>query len=187
MTNKNYDLVIVSCSSTKRATATEAADLYTSQLFKACRQWAEANGKAWAIASALHGVISPQRMTEPYDRELRTNEHKSRFRVLCESYLRDWVLITQRRRGLAKVHTTKAGNKIYRIDRDNGRKLRVAVLAGEKYAAELRQIFARFDVEVVEPMAGMQIGERLAYLRDERVKRAQAPKVPTTPEQMQLF
>lgn len=187
MTNKRYDLVIVACSSTKRATASEAADLYTSQLFKASRQWAEANGKGWAIASALHGVISPRRIVEPYDRELRTKQHRSRYRVLCASYLREWIVIAQRRRGLAKVHTTKAGNKIYNVDRTKGHKLRVAILAGEKYASEVRRILAYSRVEIIEPMAGMQIGERLAWLRDERVKREQTPEVAVPAEQLQLF
>ena len=67
-----YDLVIVSCSGPKLHGTHKAKDLYTSQLFGAARDWALRHGRAWAIASAKYGVISPNKVIDHYDKELKT-------------------------------------------------------------------------------------------------------------------
>ena len=58
---------IVACSKTKLATPAPAKDLYTSPLFKAARAYCERTYDRWFILSALHGLVEPETVIEPYD------------------------------------------------------------------------------------------------------------------------
>jgi len=58
---------IVACSKTKLGHAAPAKDLYTSQLFRAARAYSEASYDRWLILSAMHGLIEPDQIIEPYD------------------------------------------------------------------------------------------------------------------------
>ncbi len=64
------DIVLISCVETKRAEATMAKDLYTSDLFRKERAYAERSGVPWYILSAEHGLISPEQWLSPYERYL---------------------------------------------------------------------------------------------------------------------
>lgn len=63
---------IVACSKTKLAHAAPAKDLYTSQLFRATHAHCEASYDRWLILSALHGLVEPDQIIEPYDLTLTT-------------------------------------------------------------------------------------------------------------------
>jgi hypothetical protein len=58
---------IVSCGATKAAEPTEARHLYTSSTFRGALAAAEAQCDQVFIISALHGLISPDEIIEPYD------------------------------------------------------------------------------------------------------------------------
>jgi hypothetical protein len=56
----------------KRATAEPAAELYTSPLFRGARAAVESSCDRWYILSALHGLVSPDGVLEPYEKTLTT-------------------------------------------------------------------------------------------------------------------
>lgn len=60
-------IILVACGSQKLDHAAEARDLYTGDLFKKARAYAEKFGYSWRILSAKHGLIDPERVIEPYD------------------------------------------------------------------------------------------------------------------------
>jgi hypothetical protein len=56
----------------KRPTAAPAAELYTSPLFRGARAAVESSCDRWFILSALHGLVSPDAVLEPYEKTLTT-------------------------------------------------------------------------------------------------------------------
>lgn len=64
-------IVVIPCGAAKLATAAPAAQLYTSQHFqltlRAARKLAEDQGARVFILSALHGLIAPAAVLDPYD------------------------------------------------------------------------------------------------------------------------
>lgn len=68
--NPGAPIVLVACSGQKLAQAAPARDLYTSDLFKKARAWAEAYGAYWFILSAKHGVLPAGKVIQPYDESL---------------------------------------------------------------------------------------------------------------------
>jgi hypothetical protein len=49
-----------------------AADLYVSTLFAGRRRFVERTCDRWFVLSALHGLVPPERVLEPYDVTLKT-------------------------------------------------------------------------------------------------------------------
>jgi hypothetical protein len=54
----------------KRSSRASAADLYISPLFVGRRRAVESTCDRWYVLSALHGLVSPDAVIEPYDRTL---------------------------------------------------------------------------------------------------------------------
>lgn len=63
-------IALVSRVKSKRAAASPARELYTSQLFRGLRAYAEAHADARHILSAEHGVLRPDDVIAPYERTL---------------------------------------------------------------------------------------------------------------------
>jgi hypothetical protein len=63
---------LVGCVKSKLTHAAAARDLYTSQLFRGGRCAVERSCERWFILSALHGLVEPDRVLEPYERTLTT-------------------------------------------------------------------------------------------------------------------
>jgi hypothetical protein len=61
---------LVGCVKRKSRTAAPAKDLYVSALFRNRRTYVERTCDAWFILSAEHGLLSPSRVIEWYDRTL---------------------------------------------------------------------------------------------------------------------
>src|SRR3954468_18405630 len=59
--------VLIGCVSRKEPTARAAKDLYRTELFARRRAYAEGSGQPWLIVSALHGLVGPDDVVEPYD------------------------------------------------------------------------------------------------------------------------
>jgi len=78
------DPVLISCSSMKLTTPGRhrVRDLYTSPLFRKSVQWAEAQGRPWAVLSAKHGLLKPEAEVETYNVQLAE---------LNEQELNDWT------------------------------------------------------------------------------------------------
>ena len=70
--------VLVACSGPKLEHAAPARDLYTSDLFRKSRAWAERFGSAWFILSAKHGLVHPAHELAPYDVTLKAMTKRER-------------------------------------------------------------------------------------------------------------
>jgi hypothetical protein len=133
-------VVLISCSKLKRKEKSPARDLYISPLFKQSRRYAEIYGDRWAILSAKHGLVLPDKMIEPYNVALGAYSGNA----LSKEERRAWAEKTQRQ-----------------IVTEFGRDAEFIVLAGKEYVAALKGL-----PNVKAPLAGLQLGPRLAWLRD---------------------
>jgi hypothetical protein len=61
---------LVGCVKKKGPVAAPAAELYVSPLFVGRRRFVEAGCDRWFILSALHGLVDPDEVIEPYDESL---------------------------------------------------------------------------------------------------------------------
>jgi hypothetical protein len=66
LTDPAHTVALVACSSAKSSRG-PARDLYQGALFKASVRWAESWGLRWMVFSALHGVVHPDEIIDPYD------------------------------------------------------------------------------------------------------------------------
>lgn len=64
-------VTLIGCVSRKAPGARPARDLYDSELFRRRREFAERSGRPWFILSALHGVVDPDTVLDPYDVTLK--------------------------------------------------------------------------------------------------------------------
>lgn len=133
-------LVLVACGKNKQPSTCEARDLYTGDLFRKSRKWAELHGDDWAILSAKHYLLRPQDIVDPYDETLNNAssqkiEHWSKcaIRLLCAGY----------------PHARQ-----------------VTFLAGGKYRRHLSQWLSGIGISVSAPMSGLGIGRQLAWLKE---------------------
>jgi hypothetical protein len=63
---------LVGCVKSKLSYAAPARDIYTSALFRGARCAVERTCERWFILSALHGLVDPDAVIEPYERTLTT-------------------------------------------------------------------------------------------------------------------
>lgn len=147
---KKLTIALVSCASKKLAVPAKAAELYTSDLFRKSRTYAERNADRWLVLSAAHGVVAPTTELAPYDVTL------SKMKA---AEVRAWG---------AKVADQLAG-EVARLASEAGVALadvELVILAGEKYSAFRVAFEKRLPaVRVSAPLAGLEIGERLAFLK----------------------
>lgn len=134
-------LYLVACSSAKLTRRAVAAELYTSDLFRASRDYAEAlanlHGSAWAILSARYGLLDPEDIVEPYNVNLADLSGHLRYQ---------WSA-----RVCAALEDLAGGSRP------------LVVLAGRTYSDALRHQRPRWSWE--EPLRGLMIGERRRWLR----------------------
>ena len=71
---------LVGCVKEKRRTPSAARDLYTSSLFVGRRRAVERSCDQWFVLSALHGLVDPDQLVEPYDVTLNTMGREERRR-----------------------------------------------------------------------------------------------------------
>jgi hypothetical protein len=134
---------LVSCVKSKLGHAAPDQDLYTSALFRGARRAVELNCDRWYILSALHGLVPPDRVLEPYDKTLSTASTKERRawagRVLEEL---STVLGPAMRQTTFEIH---AG----------------AAYEGFGLSAGLRRSGSTVEL----PLAGLRQGERLRWYK----------------------
>lgn len=63
-------IAVVSCGARKATTPQPAKDLYTGAYFKKARAAAEGLGCPWLIMSALHGLVKPDTVLDPYEQNI---------------------------------------------------------------------------------------------------------------------
>ena len=131
-------IVVIGCGKRKQAVPKPAGDLYTGSLFRACKRYAEAQGARWAILSAEHGLVLPERELAPYDRKLG----------LRGAELQDWS------REAAYQYVQAFGTEPCEC------------LAGHPYAWPFRNaLWWNHDVRCTEPLQGLELGQRLSWLK----------------------
>lgn len=133
------DLILVSCSKEKAGLPAPAKELYRSNLFIKMSTYALASGRPWFILSAEHGLVALDEWLAPYDRYLK--ETPAAYRTAWG----EWV--------------------VARLDLLSGglRGKAVEVHAGATYVDPLRKPLARVGAQLQLPLAGLSLGQRLAW------------------------
>ena len=132
-------VALVSCVKSKRDTPCEAADLYTSPLFRSLRRYAEANADEWYILSAEHGLLDPRTVIAPYEKTLNRMGVRDR---------NSWAETVQQQ--LIKVLPAGA---------------EVVILAGERYREGLIHFLERRGFRVSVPLESLSFGKQLQRLK----------------------
>lgn len=137
----HVSIALVGCSGPKLKEAAPARQLYTSQLFRSALSLAERRHDVVYIISAKHELVALDQVIAPYD--LTMADIAKEWRVIWG--LRVWGSIQSRHQ---------------RVDRQ------IFIYAGKDYAQPiLRAGFHRATFH--EPLAKMQIGQRLRWLREQ--------------------
>lgn len=73
------EITIIACSKHKRTQISQAKDLYTGQLFRLSRMFAEEHSQeSWVILSALYGMVLPTEVLPPYEVTLKYVSKKAK-------------------------------------------------------------------------------------------------------------
>jgi hypothetical protein len=132
-------IALVGCSGPKLKEPAPARQLYTSQLFRSTLTLAELRHDVVYVVSAKHELVALDQVIEPYD--LTMGDVAKEWRIIWG--VRVWGSIQHRHQG--------ADRQIY-------------IYAGNDYAQPIRRAgFHRATFH--EPLAKMQIGQRLRWLR----------------------
>ena len=138
--DSSVDVVLVGCAKRKLDRPAPARELYTSPLFTKARAYAERRSPTWFVLSAEHGLVDPTTVIEPYDTALLD---------MSTSYREAWgerVFL-----GLGAALGSVSGRTI-------------EILAGRLYVDPIRDRLLEAGASVLEPLAGLRQGERLAWL-----------------------
>jgi hypothetical protein len=129
---------LVACSMRKAGRPLPARDLYVSPLFRAARAYAERRHgpENWLILSALHGLVHPDQLLAPYDLTLRQ---------LTRAERAAWG----GRVAIELSDRFPAGTVLW-------------FHAGSFYRAAIAPVVT---LPVRAPMAGLRIGQQLAWYR----------------------
>ena len=151
---------LVSCSGPKQATKTWAYDIYNSQLYLLSRRWVhlqmDQNKDQWYILSGHWGLLHPCTIIEPYEFNLTKQPAAKR---------KTWGIHVAAQ--LAQTHRSS-------------RITEVIILAGKMYVDAykygLEQLVSHeilnaghpfLQQKITEPLAGLQVGQRLSWRRKE--------------------
>jgi hypothetical protein len=132
-------ILLVTCVKAKGTQPAAARDLYVSPLFRKQRAYAEHRGLPWFILSAEHGLVAPDEWLAPYERYLPDTPR---------SFRQAWGhWVTER---LELVGGDLRGTTI-------------EIHASDAYVQALRAPMAAKGATLVEPLAGLAMGQRLAW------------------------
>lgn len=136
---------LVGCGKSKLDRPARAAEIYTGSLFRLSYAYAQAQGGPVFILSALHGLLHPDRIVEPYEAQMKrkTPQEREAWGNAVAAGLAAWGV---------------------RCHGDH-----VVFLAGWRYIQPLISAPAHV-ASWSAPLTGMGIGQRLAWLRRELEK-----------------
>jgi hypothetical protein len=146
-------VALVGCGKTKVAHPAPACQLYVGNLFTATRRYVEAQRlggcfDAWYILSARYGLVHPDQVIEPYEATM------------------DGKTVDQLAAWVNKVDGAfRCGSPGYGKWTMKGGRLAVYILAGAAYADPLADAWHGLSWKIDTPLAGLQMGQRLAWLR----------------------
>lgn len=132
-------IALVSCAKSKKDVPAPAAELYTSTLFRSCKEYAESNADQWYILSAEHGLLHPEEVVAPYERTLKRMRMSERL---------DWAERVQRQ----LLETLPPQSEI-------------TLLAGECYRENLIPFLKEHGFTVRIPLLGLPFGKQLRRLK----------------------
>lgn len=151
-----YHLVLVGCGKQKQARPAPAGELYTGQLFRAAKRYAEQHGDAWAILSAKHGLVLPGQVLEPYDLAMDQlqaasdrNAWAGRVQAGLACFLMERPHLMEKRGGFRRLVPG----------------FRMTILAGRRYVEPIAA--RRIGQNISTPLDGLGIGQRLAWLKQQ--------------------
>ena len=147
------DIVLVGCVKRKLDQPAQARDLYVSPLFRKERAYAEATGLPWFILSAEHGLVAPTDVLEPYERALSRSPRS--YRVQWGQDVVDQLI--------ARLGPLRS--------------VVIEIHAGAAYCDPIRELLISQGAEVLEPLSGRTLGQRLAWYgpRDAPSDRVERP------------
>lgn len=156
-------IAILGCGAKKASTKSQARELYTGPLFRAARDHLEARAIPYAILSARWGLVAPWAQLEPYDVTVQQQRAKLGEAWPTWCFAQGSGLLTQLEGGcLARACGFP---RAYTIE----------VHAGAEYLAWARELIAgredredRLAIEITAPLAGLEIGQRLAWYAQRR-------------------
>jgi hypothetical protein len=131
--------ILIGCVAQKQALAGLAKDLYVSELFRRRRAYAEATERPWLILSALHGIVDPEVLLEPYEMTLKK---------LPKGVRETW------------------GHRV--VDQLQSRfgplsGLTFEIHAGEEYVASIARLLGARGALLVRPLHGLRLGQQLQW------------------------
>lgn len=149
--SKSITIALVGCSKTKQIVHpggyAAARDLYTSDLFRKRVDHVESRGLPWYVVSAKSGLLKPTTLLRMYDKTMAD---------LTEIERAEWHI------GVANQLLTEL---FYEFAEPKLSTLTVELHAGAKYCEPLGAILELIGVKVITPVAGMEIGQQLAYYK----------------------
>ena len=153
-------VLLLGCVKGKGPRPAPARDLYTSDLFRKRRAYAVAAGHPWFILSALHGLVAPDDVLEPYDMALA--KQPAAYRVTWGQQVME--ALERRLRPLTG--------------------LTFEVHAGAPYVEAIRGQLEAHGARVVWPLHGLTQGQQLSWYLSPPAERMSSrhPERPTAAE-----
>lgn len=133
------DVILLGCVKGKLAVASPARDLYTSDLFRKRKAYADRHSCPWFILSAQHGLVAPAQILEPYDLALK--DQSSRYRHTWSERVIDRL----------RQEVGSLNGKV------------IEVHAGAPYVEALRAPLMRSGGVLSTPLSGLALGQQLAW------------------------
>lgn len=127
-------VILIACSGSKLDHPAPAKELYTGELFKKSKAYAEQTGRPYFILSACHGLVKPNQEIAPYNFTLKKQRQRER---------EGWAT----RVASSIVWEVPAGSTI-------------TILAGNDYAEPLESILTRQGFTINRPLKGLGIGQQ---------------------------
>lgn len=143
-------IALLGCGKAKASQTCAAQEMYRSNLFRLSLRYAIATCDRWYILSAKHGLLEPHTVIEPYELSLAQLAPAERIA---------WGKRVGEQLDAAVPHETESDAQI-------------VFLAGERYSEPID--FVDRDFHWDEPLRGLGIGERLAWLKANAVIRRAA-------------
>lgn len=136
-------LALVSCGKTKLSTPSKAKDLYVGDLFKKTRAYVEEQHDEWCILSALHQLVLPEQLLEPYEYTLigkKKDVIHQWSQAVYEELKRKWSKDTE-----------------------------IYFYAGREYRKFLQPMLEAEGFKVFVPLQGLGIGEQLSWFKQRQL------------------
>ena len=138
------DLLVIGCVSQKLDHAAPAKDLYTSELWRKRRAYAERAGAPWMILSALYGLLDPAAVVDTYNVDIGG---------LSKDASESW--------GRAVVRSLRV-----RLGELEGKTIEIH--AGSQYLKPIETHLRLEGARILLPLRGLSIGQQLAWYINDR-------------------